>query len=193
MSHEIRQTSERVVMSEARHAVAEAGFDGFESRTLQAADQFGVERRRANGAAGVERRNVHAPMVQAALVAAELQTQEVAGFPCTQTLDSAGAKALVLEGMRMAGLNHGQVCAFIGNRRGGPYDQSQWTKALDSGDLPLDRMLANLPLSFWRPVIVRLQAWAGMEVDHGDVADIAVEAVGAAFVLVGEKLRRRAG
>jgi hypothetical protein len=183
MSQQASQAFERRVVGRTSSAPRESRFDRVETCNLQAVNEGGVDRRRA----------VHDPMVPVAVVAAELQTQEAAGFPSVQTLESAGVKALVLEGMRMAGLNHGQVCAFIGNRRGGPYDQSQWTKALESGDLPLDRMLANLPLTFWRPVITRMQAWAGMKVDHSDVADIAFESVAMAFVMVGEALRRRAG
>ncbi len=125
----------------------------------------------------------------------EVQTLEPQGFPAVQTLDGVGAKVLILEGMRMAGLNHGQMCAYIGNRKGGPYDQSQWTKALDSGDLPLDRMLENLPLDFWRPVLARLMQAAGMTVSESDITNIALARLGAAFRMVADAFseQRRAG
>jgi len=186
MSQHFGKAFEREAVRGAGGAGCEAGFEGVKPRQLQAADQFRVERRRMPEGVGVERRRVHVDMVPMGPGLTEVKTLESQGFPAVQTLDGLDAKALVLEGMRMAGLNHGQMCAYIGNRKGGPYDQSQWTKALDSGDLPLDRMLAGLPLDFWRPVIARLMRSAGMTVSNADIASISMQRLAMAFHMVAE-------
>jgi hypothetical protein len=153
--------------------------DQVETRQLQAPDYRGVERR-----------GRHDAMVPAATVESELQTLEVAGFPSLQTLESVTAKALILEGMRTAGMNHGQVCAYIGNRKGGPYDQSQWTKALDTGDVPLGRMLAGLPLDFWRPVIARMAQAAGVPLSDEAIANITMDRIRLGFQMLADAFAR---
>lgn len=187
MSHELRQPLEGEPMRGASRAVREASFEGFKPRQLQAADQFGIgDRRRVQQAVAVERRGIHGSTVPSTGVPTEVKTLESQGHPVFQTLESVGAKALILEGMRMAGLNHGQMCAYIGNRKGGPYDQSQWTKALDSGDLPWGRMLERLPVAFWRPVLARLMRSAGMTVSNADIASISMQRLAMAFHMVAE-------
>jgi len=114
--------------------------------------------------------------------------------PPSNALQSLDLDALLCESVRAANLTHGQVCAHIGNGKGGAYDQSQWTKARATGDLPLGRML-SLPPAFWCHFIVGLSEAAGLHVSHADMADIAVARVAVAFEAVAEAFRhmRRAG
>lgn len=88
-----------------------------------------------------------------------------------------------------AGLNEGQVCAYIGNGRGGEYDPSQWTAARKSGNLPFGRMLAGLPDVYLRTFAIGLALHCGLSVSHADIADVALERTAVAFEAAAEAFR----
>jgi hypothetical protein len=99
------------------------------------------------------------------------------------------------EAKRAAGLNEGQVCAHIGNGKGGEYDQSQWTAARKTGNLPIGRMLAGCPDVYLDTLAICFAKSRGLHVSHADLADQAVARVAIAFEAVAEAFRhmRRAG
>lgn len=132
----------------------------------------------------------HLPMVGLVPSSKPVQSDVEALSNALQTLDS-----WLCEATRAAGMTHGQVCAHITNGKGGAYDQSQWTKARATGDLPLGRMLAGLPPEFWRPFAIALAAHCGLHVSHQDIADVAYERTAIAFEALAESfrhMRRRA-
>lgn len=110
-------------------------------------------------------------------------------------LQSLDIDNLICSALRHAGLTHGQACAYIGNGKGKAYDQSQWTVARETGNLPLGRMLANLPPAFTVHLIIGLADAAGLHVSHADIADVAIARVAEAFDAVAAAFRhmRRAG
>lgn len=99
------------------------------------------------------------------------------------------------EALRAAGLNEGQLCAHIGNGKGGAYDQSQWTAARKSGNWPLGRQLAGCPDVYLDTLAICFAKSRGLHVSHADIADVAIERTAIAFEAVAEAFRhmRRAG
>lgn len=125
------------------------------------------------------------PMIGAVPPSKEVQHAGNQDSNGLQTLD---LDALICEALRHAGLTHGQACAHMANDKGKAYDQSQWTKARATGDLPLGRML-GLPPVFWRHFIVGLAEAAEMHVSHAEMADIAVMKAATAFEAVADAFR----
>jgi hypothetical protein len=176
MSNHARQLVERRVVSRSGGAPREARLDSVETCNLQAANQFGIERR-------------HVSTVGSSPLSTELQTAPERLSNATKSMESVGLDALICGALRAADISHGQACAHIGNGKGGAYDQSQWTAARASGNLPFGRMLAGLPVDFWRHFIIGLAEGAELHVSHADIADIAVQRVAVAFEAVADAFR----
>lgn len=129
-------------------------------------------------------RQLHMPIVGVVPPSKEVQSEQESLSNALQSLES------WLETARTAsGLTHGQVCAHITNGKGNAYDQSQWTKARATGDLPLGRMLAGLPDVFWRTFAISLATAYGLKVSHADIADVAIERTAIAFEAAAEAFR----
>lgn len=158
----------------------EPGLDRVETRQLQAANEVGVERRR-----------VHVSMVAPAPLSKEHQSESERLSNALQLLESWHQEA-----RREAGLDEGQVCAHIGNGKGGSYDQSQWTAARKSGNWPLGRMLAGCPDAYLDALAIAFATSRGLNVSHADIADLAVARTADAFEVAAQAWRlmqRRAG
>lgn len=122
-------------------------------------------------------------------------SKEVQGSPEALSNALQMLESWLLGAAQASGLNQGQVCAHIGNGKGGGYDQSQWTKARATGDVPLGRMLAGLPDAYLDALAIAFARSRGLHVSHADLADQAVARVAIAFEAVAEAFRhmRRAG
>jgi hypothetical protein len=134
----------------------------------------------------------HLPMVGLAPRSKEVQTAQVAESNAVQSLD---CEAVIERARALAGLTHGQLCAYMADEKGKPLDQSLWTRMRREGNLPIDRMSRTPPV-FWTAFVVGLAESAGLHVSHTDIADIAIARTADAFAAVAEAFRhmqRRAG
>jgi hypothetical protein len=154
-----------------RRTVGESRLDGVETRNLQAGNQFGIERRQI-------------PMVGARPLSTEVQTGPESLSSALQMLESWHQDA-----RRAACLTEGQVCAHIGNGKGGTYDPSQWNEARKAGNWPIGRMLAGCPDAYLDSLAIDFARSRGMHVSHSDLADQAVARVAIAFEAVAEAFR----
>ncbi len=128
--------------------------------------------------------NHRLPMVGLCPPSKEVQSAPEALSNALQMLES-----WLQEAARAADLTQGQVCAHIGNGKGGTYDQSQWTKARATGDLPLGRMLAGLPDVYLRTFAIAFATSCGLTVSHADIADVAIERTAVAFQAAADAFR----
>ncbi len=132
----------------------------------------------------------HLPMVGLVPPSKEVKSESESLSKALQLLESWHQEAL-----RAAGLNEGQLCAHIGNGKGGAYDQSQWTAARKTGNWPFGRQLAGCPDAYLDSLAISFARSRGLHVSHSDLADQAVARVAIAFEAVAEAFRhmRRAG
>ena len=133
---------------------------------------------------------LHMPIIGAVPPSKEVKSESEALSNVLQMLES-----WLQEAKRAANLNEGQVCAHIGNGKGAEYDQSQWSTARKTGNLPLGRMLAGLPDVYLDTLAICFAKSRGLHVSHADIADVAIERTAIAFEAVAEAFRhmRRAG
>lgn len=129
--------------------------------------------------------NGHLPMLGAVPPSKELKAQPEMLSNALQLMESWLQQARVA-----AGLNEGQVCAYIGNRKGGAYDQSQWTKARETGDLPFGRMLAGLPPAYLQSFAAALAEHAGLRVVAPDQRVVALKQTAALIQSLADTIER---
>ncbi len=174
MSYQGRQALQVGVVSRPRSTPREAALDRVETCQLQAVNEIGIGGPR-----------LHGLMVPVQPRSKELQSDPEPLSNALQLLESWHQEAL-----RAAGLNEGQLCAHIGNGKGGAYDQSQWTAARKTGNWPLGRQLAGCPDAYLDALAICFAVWRGFKVSQPTKADIAFEAAAAAAEAAAEAFRQ---
>lgn len=155
--------------------VGEPLLDRVETRNLQATNQVGVMA------------HSHASIVAVAARSTEVQTVREPESTRVQTSDF-DHEAVIERARALAGLTHGQLCAYMADEDGKALDQSLWTRMRRDGNLPIKRM-RKCPDVFWRAFIVGLAESAGMTVSHDDIADLAVMRTADAFEAAAQAFR----
>jgi hypothetical protein len=169
------QAAQRVVVSGPSGAPRESSLDRVETRSLQAGNQFGVERRHVSMVAPAPTTTPHQNDAEASTSAYHSPVDLEVAVPL------AAARA---------GLTLGQLAAYM------EMDASNLSKVLrGNGHLSLQRLL-KAPFAFWREFLPLIADPVGLTVAHEEIADIALKRFGAAveaFVAVVPVLLRRAG
>src|SRR5690242_2884534 len=94
----------------------------------------------------------HLPIVGLVPPSKPVQTAATPGSNQVQGVDF---EAAIERARSLAGLTHGQLCAYMADENGKPLDQSLWTRMRKEGNLPVLRM-AKTPPVFWRAFLIEV-------------------------------------